>query len=273
MVLIAHRLHERDLPGILIEEGGWNVISLPLIAEEDTQVAPGFFRPKGSLLRPAAFTDAIVDEYRSAPNFEALYQQRPGGDPSLRISSDWLRPFASPPPAGAIISVDTGGSTGPRSAYSALQVWTRWNGEYYLLDATRGRWAPDAIFEALLSLMRRHRPIAILVERNSFGIAIVDRLKRRQHPVHEIVPNGAKSERLRAHLDLFRAGKVLLPPEFEIRFADYVEELTNFPHTEYADQVDATTQALAWLRSYSGALPAPRPRALGATGRGFIAGR
>lgn len=49
----------------------------------------------------------------------------------------------------------------------------------------------------------------------------------------------------------FENGNVFLPKTASW-LADYVAELTGFPGTKFDDQVDSTTQALAYLREPDG---------------------
>jgi hypothetical protein len=61
-------------------------------------------------------------------------------------------------------------------------------------------------------------------------------------------PAGAdKIMRLHAQTALFENGKVLLRKEAPW-LHDYIAEITGFPGSRYADQVDSTTQALDHLR-------------------------
>ena len=43
IVIVSQRLHEDDPPGRLIAKGGWHVLSLPAIAEHDTDIPVGPF--------------------------------------------------------------------------------------------------------------------------------------------------------------------------------------------------------------------------------------
>ena len=51
----------------------------------------------------------------------------------------------------------------------------------------------------------------------------------------------------------FEAGRIVVPePSSTTRWvADYVETLATFPNTEYLDEVDATSQAVTWLQTFS----------------------
>ena len=63
-------------------------------------------------------------------------------------------------------------------------------------------------------------------------------------------PGSDKVRRLHAKTAVFENGAVLLPRQ-AIWLTDYINELTTFPGTKYDDQVDSTTQALDYLRTYN----------------------
>ena len=54
--------------------------------------------------------------------------------------------------------------------------------------------------------------------------------------------------RLHSQAAAFENGRVLLPREAPW-LSDYLNEITGFPGSRYADQVDSTTQALDYMRS------------------------
>ncbi len=60
-----------------------------------------------------------------------------------------------------------------------------------------------------------------------------------------------KIMRLHAQSAVFESGRVFLPSSAPW-LADYLHELTSFPGAKYDDQVDSTTQALAYLRENEG---------------------
>ena len=60
-------------------------------------------------------------------------------------------------------------------------------------------------------------------------------------------PNNNKAERLKGTTIMMRAGFVHLPVA-AVWLDEYLHELTGFPNTDFADQVDSTSQFLAWVR-------------------------
>jgi hypothetical protein len=69
IVVVAHRVSEDDLPGHVLNKGGWKELKLPLIAPraQTYELADGeiWTRKKGDLLRPDAFTQRDIKRLRS----------------------------------------------------------------------------------------------------------------------------------------------------------------------------------------------------------------
>jgi predicted phage terminase large subunit-like protein len=107
-----------------------------------------------------------------------------------------------------------------------------------------------------LRLARRYKAKKILIEDKASGTQLLQDLKREglSQVVAYTPPAGAdKIMRLHSQTAVFENGHVLLPKEAPW-LAEYVRELTGFPGSRYADQVDSTTQALDYLQNtYYGA--------------------
>ena len=95
----------------------------------------------------------------------------------------------------------------------------------------------------------RFRPRIILIEDKASGTQLIQELRREGLlSIKGVVPPAGtdKVMRLHAHTAAFESGRVLLP-ERAPWLDDYVAELTGFPGARHDDQVDSTTQALAYL--------------------------
>ena len=62
-------------------------------------------------------------------------------------------------------------------------------------------------------------------------------------------PKDPKEVRLKIHSDKMRGSQVLLPPDGLIDLEAFRTELVGFPHAQYDDMVDTTTQALDYLEN------------------------
>jgi predicted phage terminase large subunit-like protein len=269
VVVIAHRLNEHDLSGHLKAAGGWESISLPMIAKRSKIYDVGYgewHRKKGDLLRPDAFTKNEIKRLQNtlAPDFETLYQQSPGGVASVRLKRKYFQICKDAPGTGSVIlSIDTAQRGGPANSYSTIQAW-RWVGpNHYLVGNWREQCNFDRLCERYWFFVRRFRPVVALIEATAMGPQLIADAKRRERVrVLEIIPDSrSKVDRLVAHLRTFKRKHIYLPEMAEWR-EQYIGEFLQFPQGKFDDQVDATTQYLDWVRS-NPVVPTPEPRALG----------
>lgn len=279
IVVIAHRLNEIDLSGHLIAQGGWKQLRLPFIARRarSYELRDGeiWERKKGELLRPDAFTARDIEQRRAAkrPPFETLQQQNPSAKAAIRIKAANFASFSAPTAmdTGIVLSVDPGQKAGGNHSFCVIQAWARHGELHYLVDQFRAQVRyPDAR-RALRKYISRHRPTVVLVEDTGQGPSLLSEITAQfgMH-VHAIVPIGEKSERLRRHLPIIRAGRIALPSNAWWR-EDFVAEMTGFPYAQTDDQVDAMTQYLDFISLHPN--PGKRPNravVVGVNSRGMV---
>ncbi|HKN30504.1 MAG TPA: terminase, partial [Roseiarcus sp.] len=100
IVIVMQRLHEDDLAGHVLGQGGWEVVSFPAVAEDDeahaieTPRGPWTFRRSaGEALDPAREPLPALERIRATigeMNFAAQYQQRPAPAGGGMIKAAWL---------------------------------------------------------------------------------------------------------------------------------------------------------------------------------------
>lgn len=258
VVVIAHRIHEDDLSGHLLRKGKWRHVVLPLVAMSDstydTDYGP-WKRRKDDLLRPDAFDPDDLEELRADtynPDFEMLYQQDTDGRNLPPITEACFPAFETPPSREfpCVMSVDASMTSGTRNSFSVIQIWFPVADVYFLVD----QWSEQCDFEELrhhvVRNFRRYRPSAILIEAAANGYALVSTMKPKYHKfVYAVTPRGSKTARLRQHIDTILANRIRLPKDAGWS-DDFVAEFTAFPHGEFTDQVDATTQFLDWIAEH-----------------------
>jgi predicted phage terminase large subunit-like protein len=265
LLVVAHRVHEHDLSAHLLRKKKWKHVLLPLIATRDQtyQTSCGhWLRRKGELLRPDAFGSDDIDELREnsfRPDFEMLYQQDSDFQamPAIRASHFPIITEAMPPSTPIVLSVDPGITNRRRSAFSVIQAWRVGVDRYYLIDQFREQCEFSDLIER-----KRYKPVAIIIERAANGHALISRLKRRFPKLAKLVipvdPDGrSKSARLRVHAETILAKRIHLPADAPWR-DDFVAEFVNFPHGQFSDQVDATTQFLDHADELAKLKPSPQ---------------
>ena len=88
----------------------------------------------------------------------------------------------------------------------------------------------------------------VLIEDRASGTQLIQELiAEGVHAITRYSPEGDKQMRLYAQTATIENGFVYLPREAPW-LAAYLHELTTFPNSKYDDQVDSTSQALAWIK-------------------------
>jgi predicted phage terminase large subunit-like protein len=260
IVIIAHRISENDLPGHVLQKGGWQQLKLPLIATRRRKYDLGdgevWKRKKGELLRPEAFTKRDIQRLRDSkqPGFDTLQQQNPGGSDRLRIKAEFFHAFPATqlwmPHSPVVLSIEPGQKGGRTNSYSVIQVWAPKNGVHLLLDQWREQTSYRELRSQARLFMRKYRPSAVLIEDTGQGPSLMSDIKfQNGMELVPITPVGDKIERLRRHRRAIRDGLVQLPHDAAWR-ADFISEATQFPHGPFDDQVDALSQYLDWITEH-----------------------
>jgi Family of unknown function (DUF5681) len=101
---VMQRLHEEDLAGHLIEQGGWHCLELPAIALDDEVIPLGrgltHRRCAGDVLHPERESRTALEAIRTeigSQLFSAQYQQRPTPPGGAMIKRTWVRRYTEPP--------------------------------------------------------------------------------------------------------------------------------------------------------------------------------
>jgi predicted phage terminase large subunit-like protein len=255
------RVHQYDLTGHLSETmSGWELLSLPAIAETDERISIGegkfHLRRAGEALHPLREPLSVLEDLRSqlGPDlFAAQYQQSPVPPGGGMIRRAWLRYYDTLPQrtyrTKIIQSWDTAGKGGAQNSWSACTTWMFADNHYYLLDVTRGRYEYPLLRSTAIALADRFKPDAILIEDASTGIALAPDLRPHVYsPVTPIKVDHDKQGRLYVHQAKFAGGLVLFPKG--ANFLPALEaELLTFPQGKTADQVDSISQALSYKPS------------------------
>jgi len=255
IILIMQRLHEGDLTGLLLQQGGWRHLRLPAIAEteERIEIGPGRYhtRRAGELLHPARESQSTLDAMKTAMGsaaFSAQYQQSPVPAGGNLIDWSWFRWYEAPNPKVEqyVVSWDTAMKATELSDYSVGTVWGIMCDFYYLLDLVRLRLDYPALRRKVIEMYHRwHRP-NVLIEDAGSGTSLIQDLKEHRIRAVPIRPVADKIVRMAAQSAKIEAGRVLLP-----RHAPWLDDLRTeilaFPHGLHDDQVDSIAQALRWI--------------------------
>ncbi|PWT84130.1 MAG: hypothetical protein C5B58_05255 [Acidobacteria bacterium] len=109
---------------------------------------------------------------------------------------------------------------------------------------------PD-LLHAMQELVQQFHPDAILIEDKASGQSAIQELRRSKLPVIALNVDRDKVARARAAAPTAEAGKVWIMRE-ALWARLYIDELCNFPKSEFSDQVDSTTQFINWAKDSLG---------------------
>lgn len=260
MIAVMQRLHEEDLAGHLIEQGGWHHLDLPAIAvaEERIPIGNGRFhhRREGDLLHPERLSRPTLDELKvemGSLAFSAQSQQRPIPLEGNLIKREWLKSYEHWPETGEyrqiVQSWDIATSISGSADYSVCTTWLIWSNHYYLLDVWRGRIDFPSVRRQVGVLAQRHGAGTVLIEEAGLGQCLRQDLVDNPLPglpcPTGIKPVGDKAMRLATASAKIEAGQVLIPADAPW-LADFLRELLAFPGGRHDDQVDSLSQFINW---------------------------
>jgi predicted phage terminase large subunit-like protein len=262
IIVVMQRLHVDDLVGNLLEQGGWEHLDLPAIAQEPQRIPLGggrfYDRQIGDVLDPGRESQHVLDDLKigmGTMDFSAQYLQRPIPLEGNLIKHDWLRfgwEFLMLMPGDyAVISWDTAMSESELSDYSVATVWVVKGDHCYLIDVVRERFNYPSLKRAALELGKHYPDAITLIEEKGSGMSLIQDLKEAQVAAIGIKPETDKVTRLYACAPHFESGSVFFPgPDRNAPWLkDLVAEVLAFPGGRHDDQVDSISQALTWIRA------------------------
>lgn len=280
-VIVMQRLHEDDLTGHLLEQGGWHHLCLPGEYEprhkhtyppkvklpSGREISGDPRTTEGELLEPVRLSgDRLAELRRSLGSygFAGQIQQRPSPQEGGMFKRGWWRYWTARDVPSAdewdrliqswdLTFKDTKSASG---SYVVGQVWAARAADRYLLAQVRGRMDFTGTVKAIEAVSREWPTSAKLVEEKANGAAVISTLKGKIGGLVPVEPEGGKEARAAAVEPFVEAGNVYLPAGEHIptvrgypatSVADFIEEHAMFPNGRHDDQVDAHSQALTYL--------------------------
>jgi predicted phage terminase large subunit-like protein len=266
IIIIMQRLHEDDLVGHVVRQGGWKVLKFPAIAiEDETHVISTRLgqrtvqRRVGEALHSERESLHILEDIRRTLgeyNFAGQYQQEPAPLGGGMVKLAWFKTYkVGEQPARfdrVFQSWDTAVKATELSDYSVCTTWGQKDKNLYLLHVLRRRMEYPELKRAVWEQVLRFKATTVLIEDKSSGTELIQELKRDGlHGLTPYAPNGDKIMRLHSVTSTIENGFVHLPDEADW-LDEYRRELATFPKGRYDDQCDSTSQALTWVKAGQG---------------------
>jgi predicted phage terminase large subunit-like protein len=260
IISIQQRLHEDDLPAMLLERG-YRHLNLPSIAEHEEKVPIGrgrfHIRPVGDLLNPERESRQLLDQIRrelGSAVFSAQYQQNPTTPDGNAIRMEWFKTYTEAPArtdfTKVVQSWDTGMSAAPTSDYSVCTTWGFRNHKWYLVDVYRNRLDYPDLKREVIRLGKRWKVDRVLIEDAGAGKSLAQDLRLQgifQLRLCKAVID--KESRFTGCFGEIEEGNILLPTAASW-LDDFCKELRGFPLAKHDDQVDSVSQFINHQRKH-----------------------
>ncbi len=269
IVVVMQRVHQEDLVGYLEQQGGFEILNLPAIAQKTLiyWIGPGrghCYRA-GEILHPEHESAEVLLGLKKAMgsmSFSAQYQQTPVPAGGTFIKRKWLKSYTSSeisyqPRDRLVISWDIALSETQTGDSSAGVVLLCRGDTFYVLEVAKGQYPFKQLSENIRAMARRYPTASLLIEESPISLGLIQALRQERISIVAIKPSKDKQSRVISQTDRFEAGSVFLPER-----ADWLDslivELLAFPAGRHDDQVDALVQGMAWARDQW--LPPVHPR-------------
>ncbi len=258
LVIVMQRLHQNDLSGHVLDQGGYEHLMLPMEfeAKRKCQTSLGFEDPRskeGELLCPARFSEqAVGDLKKSLGSYSVAgqLQQRPAPRGGGMFKRAWFD-IVDAVPAGAKTVrywdlAATEETPGRDPDYTAGGKVCESDGVYTICDMRRGRLSPLGVEKLVKQTAELDGRIDIYMEQEpgASGVSGIDHYARKVlvgYAFRGDRPTGSKIERANPLSAAAEAGNVkLLRGDWN---KDFLDEIETFPNGAHDDQVDTVSGA------------------------------
>jgi predicted phage terminase large subunit-like protein len=257
IVIIMTRWHEDDLVGRLTDPKNehydpeeaklWTVLTLPAIAEHEDPLG----RPVGQPLWPERYGLAFLESVRrlNPRDFLSLYQQRPTAEEGNFFKREKLRTYGPedlPKNLRYYAASDHALGTKQHNDWTVLIIiGVDEDNNIWVVDVWRDKQDSDVVVEAMLTLMKRWRPVCWWAERGHISKSIGPFLNKRMLEenvyinIEEITPVKDKKTRAQSIQARTNMLKVFFP-RFAHWWGDALDELLKFrgdgsTHDDFVD--------------------------------------
>jgi predicted phage terminase large subunit-like protein len=259
-VIVMQRLHEADLSGHVLAQGGYEHLFLPMEFESDRrcETSIGWKDPRfldGQLLCPARFGRHEVRELKTrlgSYGYAGQFQQRPVPRGGGMFKRHWFNVVRARPRGDEIVRVrywDLAAAVEGDYTVGVLMAH-RPDKTIVVEDVVRGQWTPadrDAVILQTAEIDGYDVMVDFEEEPGSAGKSVSFWLKKllMGYSVFASRPTGQKEVRAQPFAAQCEAGNVsLVAGAWNV---DYLDELCMFPSGRNDDQVDASSGAFIRL--------------------------
>lgn len=262
-VVVGQRVHENDLSGHLLEQGGWVHLCLPAEYEGKryAKTPLGFEDPRtkeGDLLWPERFTKAALEKIKSKMHdaeYAGQFQQEPTPPGGGIFKWEWFNTYSELPRFERVVDFwDTAQSVKKDAAFSVRERWGEAQNGYYLLHVLRERMDYPTLKQRIIDDYDAGGVDEVVVEDKSSGISVIQDLQKdtKVPVIPYVLGHDGKETRARAQASTVKGGNVWVPENNDTWLPPFKNEVIMFPNGKFKDQVDVMVEALDYLKNGAG---------------------
>lgn len=262
-IVVMQRVHEMDVSGHILEQGGYEHLCIPMRYEEKTPCVTVLGRPdprtvEGELAWPARYDEEGTESLEKSMGPYAVagqLQQRPAPREGALIPVEKLQ-YVDVEPSNLVYVrgwdlAATEAQVGSNPAYTAgVRLGKDPRGRFYVCGVRRGQWSAANVREQIKQTAQQdgtHVRVRLPQDPGQAGKSQAQDLTAMLAGwvVSAVPESGSKVQRAEPFAAQVEAGNV-----FIVRGTwndAYVNELRTFPAGRFKDQVDATSSAFAEL--------------------------
>lgn len=249
-IVVGQRTARDDLPGFLIDQGGWVHLNLSVKAWKPDTIALTdrvvHHRATGDLLHAARESQDTLDRVRNeigSNNFDAQYLGRPGAPDGAIINPNWFPRYVSARPLAKyesrVLVVDAATSDSSTADFTVCSVFGVRANAVDLLDVWRKRVLFDDLEAGIRKLIRDYKATHLFIESEVAGKALAQVLGREyKQGIHGCHPGRcSKHERVELAMPYLQQ-KIIRIPTAAPWLSTWEGEVFGFPSVVHDDQVD-----------------------------------
>lgn len=269
-IIVMQRVHELDLAGHVLEQGGYVHLNLPMEYEPKSVHFTGYGKPdpreeEGDLLAPDRVGPVEIADLKlrlGSRGYAGQFQQRPAPAEGALLKRIWWRYYRRDDLKlrsmdWIVQSWDTAFKKDQENDYSVCVTMGLSYSRLYVIDVYRAKLEFPDLKRAVREQFTKHNPDEIIVEDKASGQSLIQELgpdytpdiyepgRDLPMPIVKYDP-GIRDKVSRAHAasPYLEGGRQFIPAPDEYAWVDpFIEELAVFPGGAHDDQVDAYTQA------------------------------
>lgn len=275
VVVMFHRYHETDLAGRLLEQGGWEYIRLPVVADDNEDGSDPSGREVGELLSPMRSQAWVDAQKRANPRvFAGQFQGRPRTDEGGIFKQAWFRYYETQDEfyilhhaegrtervrkedCWEFSSVDFAASEQTAADWTVVATWAVTpRKQRLLLQVDREQMeGPEAKGLVRRAFQKRPQLAFAAIERNGLGLPMVQDLVREGWPIRPVWTHGDKVAKAQGSAAHYETGSVFHPSGGLDWVTLWENEHLASPNGSKDDQVDAGSVAAGAVQPSVGIL-------------------